>query len=50
MLKKLLNQIITRPWLRLTLAVVVIIAGLAPVGVPILSDNTWRQAAARTEN
>ena len=50
MLKKLLNPIITRPWLRLALAVVVIIAGLAPVGVPILSDNTWRQAPVRIAN
>ena len=50
MLKKLLNQIITRPGLRLALAVVVIIAGLAPIGVPILSDNTWRQAPVRIDN
>ncbi len=50
MLKKLLNQIITRPWLRLALAVVVIIAGLAPVGVPILSDNTWHQATVGIDN
>ena len=49
MLRKLLNQIITRPWLRLALAVVVIITGLAPVGVPILSDSTWRQASVRPE-
>ena len=49
MLRKLLNQIISRPWLRLALAVVVIIAGLAPVGVPILSDNTWRQASVQPE-
>lgn len=50
MLKSLLNHIVTRPWLRLTLAVVVIIAGLAPVGVPTLSDNSWRQGSARTAN
>ena len=50
MLKKLANQIVTRPWLRLALAVVVIIVGLAPVGVPILSDNTGRQASARAVN
>ena len=49
MLRKLPNQIITRPWLRLALAVVVVIAGLAPVGVPILSDNTWRQASIGAE-
>ncbi len=49
MLKKMANQIITRSWLRLALAVVVIIAGLAPVGVPILSDNTWRRASVRME-
>jgi HEAT repeat protein len=50
MLRKLPNQITTRPWLRLALAVVVIIAGLAPVGVPILSDNTWRQVSIGVEN
>ena len=50
MLRKLPNQIITRPWLRLALAVVVVIAGLAPVGVPILSDNTWRQASIGAED
>lgn len=49
MLRKLSNQLITQPWLRIALAVVVIIAGLAPVGVPILSDNTWRQASAQPE-
>lgn len=49
MLQKLPNQIITRPWLRMALAVIVIIAGLAPVGVPILSDSTWRQASVRPE-
>ena len=45
MLRKLPYQLITRPSLRIALAIVVIIAGLAPVGVPILSDNTWRQTA-----
>jgi HEAT repeat protein len=43
MLKRLPNLILTRHWLRVALAVIVIVAGLAPVGVPILSDNTWRQ-------
>jgi len=50
MLKSLVNHIITRAWLRLALAVIVIVAGLAPVGAPILSDNSWRQGSARGEN
>ena len=50
MLRKLPYQIITRPSLRIALAVVVIIAGLAPVGVPILSDNTSRQTAFRPDS
>ena len=49
MLRELPNQLIKRPSLRIALAVIVIIAGLAPVGVPILSDNAWRQASVQSE-
>ena len=36
------RSIIARPWLRIGLAVMLLVAGLAPVGVPILSDSSWR--------
>lgn len=42
MAHKLLNPILTRSWLRTGLAVALIIVGLAPIGVPIVSDNGWR--------
>jgi HEAT repeat protein len=40
----LINSILTRSWLRIGLAVFLLIGGLAPIGVPILSDNSWRTA------
>jgi HEAT repeat protein len=43
-LKTFVRVIVERPWLRVGLAVVLLILGLAPVGAPILSDNTLRQA------
>jgi HEAT repeat protein len=41
MLRQAFEMIVTRPWLRIGVAVALIIAGLAPVGAPILSDNGW---------
>ena len=43
MAQKLFNTIITHSWLRIGLAVGLLVAGLAPIGVPIVSDNSWRQ-------
>jgi HEAT repeat protein len=42
MTHKLINAILERPWLRIGLAVGLLVAGLAPIGVPIASDNSWR--------
>ena len=44
MLRKWLRFIISRPWLRVTVAVVFLLVGIAPVGAPILSDSTFREA------
>ncbi len=41
-----LSALASRPWLRIALAVGLVIAGLAPVGAPILSESTWRQPLA----
>ena len=44
MAKKPINAILTRSWLRIGLAVSLLIIGLAPIGVPIVSDTSWRAA------
>jgi HEAT repeat protein len=44
MLRKWVLVVSERLWLRVVLAVALIIVGLAPVGAPILSDNAFRQA------
>ena len=44
MMKLMSRALRFHPWLRVGLAVILLIAGLAPVGAPILSDNSWRQA------
>ncbi len=41
-----LKTLASRPALRIGLAVVLILIGLAPVGQPILSDSSWRASAA----
>ena len=41
-----LRTIATRPVLRISLAVLLIVIGLAPISQPILSDSSWRIAAA----
>ena len=38
----LLRTLANSPSLRIGLAVILIIVGLAPIGVPILSDSSWR--------
>ncbi len=43
-LKAFVRLFIEKAWLRVGLAVALLILGLAPVGAPILSDNTLRQA------
>jgi HEAT repeat protein len=43
-LKAFVRVFVEKPWLRVGLAVVLLILGLAPVGAPILSDSTLRQA------
>jgi HEAT repeat protein len=43
---KWLRTLATRPALRIGLAVLLILIGLAPVGQPILSDSSWRASAA----
>ncbi len=40
-----MRRMISRSWFRIALAVALVMVGLAPVGAPILSDNSWRQAA-----
>lgn len=40
-----MRRMISRSWFRIVLAVALVMVGLAPVGAPILSDNSWRQAA-----
>jgi HEAT repeat protein len=44
MVHQLINPILTRTWLRIGLAVTLLVIGLAPIGVPIVSDNSWRAA------
>lgn len=39
-----MRRIVSRSWVRIPLAVALVMVGLAPVGVPILSDNSWRSA------
>ncbi|MGE5602295.1 MAG: HEAT repeat domain-containing protein [Nitrososphaerales archaeon] len=41
-----LRTLATRPALRIGLAVLLILIGLAPIGQPILSDSSWRASAA----
>jgi len=43
-LKAFVRAFVEKPWLRVGLAVALLVLGLAPVGAPILSDNTLRQA------
>ncbi len=40
-----LRTLANRPSMRIGLAVILIIVGLAPIGVPILSDSSWRTAS-----
>jgi HEAT repeat protein len=40
--------LLTKAWLRIVAAVMLLMIGLAPIGVPILSDNSWRQTSADT--
>lgn len=42
MVHKLINPVLTRTWLRIGLAVALLVVGLAPIGVPIVSDSGWR--------
>ena len=42
-----LRTLATRPTLRISLAVLLILIGLAPIGQPILSDSSMRSSAAR---
>ena len=44
MIQKLINPVLTRAWLRIGLAVTLLVIGLAPIGVPIVSDSSWRTA------
>jgi HEAT repeat protein len=44
MAHKLINPVLTRTWLRIGLAVTLLVVGLAPIGVPIVSDSSWRGA------
>jgi HEAT repeat protein len=49
MAHKLINTILTRTWLRISLAVGLMVVGLAPIGVPIVSDSSWRLARTGPE-
>ena len=42
-----LRTLANRPTMRIGLAVILIIVGLAPIGVPILSDSSWRTISDR---
>ena len=42
MAQSLINSVLTRSWLRIGLAVALLVVGLAPIGVPIISDSSWR--------
>lgn len=46
MLKSVLKGITARPWLRISMAVALLIVGLAPIGAPIVSDSRTRLAPA----
>lgn len=48
MISKLMRPIaalIATPWIRILLAAGLLLVGLAPIGVPILSESSWRQPA-----
>jgi HEAT repeat protein len=38
--------LLAKTWVRIALAVALLLIGLAPIGAPILSDNSWREAPA----
>ncbi len=40
--------LLTKTSVRIALAVALLLIGLAPIGAPILSDNSWREAPADT--
>ena len=42
MLVRWVRAVVVRPWLRIPLAVALLMVGLAPVGIPIMSDTSWR--------
>jgi HEAT repeat protein len=44
MIKRWLSVILRKSWLRVMLAVVLLVIGLAPVGAPIMSDSAFREA------
>jgi HEAT repeat protein len=44
-----LRTLASQPALRIGLAVLLIVIGLAPVGAPILSDSSWRASAEQSE-
>lgn len=44
MVSQFVKRIMARPWARVVTAVALLIAGLAPIGVPIASDSSWRGA------
>jgi HEAT repeat protein len=46
---RVINAIVTRPWLRIGLAVGLLVAGLAPVGAPIVSESSRRLAQGGPE-
>jgi HEAT repeat protein len=46
MLKRFIETLARHGWLRITLAVTLILIGTAPIGAPILSGSSWRPATA----
>ncbi len=48
MVSQFIKKVMARPWVRIVTAVALLIAGLAPIGVPIVSDSSWRTAAPET--
>jgi HEAT repeat protein len=45
-MKNWIREALIRPWLRIGLAAALLIAAMAPIGAPILSDTSWRGAPA----
>ena len=50
MLVRWVRAVVVRPWLRIPIAVALLMVGLAPVGIPIMSDTSWKSVRPAVES